>query len=165
MSVSNLSVADCIVACHQAFNSKNFKELNPHLTVAQTQQLKSTPIFWPTVPVLSPYAATKVDGYSQIRFEGVKYFIHRVAFKAHHGIDPPASDVSHRVYLGDLTTRYVESSTLRCAEYANIVLQKFQSASPLFRTQRSQSDSKGLSHSNGKACLGLGAWSGTGGLE
>ena len=105
MSVRDLTAAQCIQAVHQCINSRDFRHHNPHLTPVDLQLLTSTPPIWPGKPVFSPYAMTH-DGYSQIRFGGIKYLMHCVAFKSYYGINPQLSDVSHTLYIGGRTSRY-----------------------------------------------------------
>jgi len=104
-AVSHLSVPDCEAALHQSFNYKYFELLNLHLNQPEFQGLRASPIRWPAKPVFAAYADVH-DGYSQVRYQGTKYYVHSIAFKYHFGIEPPAGlDVSHRMYCGDLTSR------------------------------------------------------------
>ena len=108
MSVNTLSVQDCIFAVHQAINSPNFTPQNPHLTLAEAALLRQNPPVWPiNKPVFSPYITTH-DNYSQIRYNNTKYLIHRISYRSFYGnIIPPNHDVSHTLFLGDRTARYV----------------------------------------------------------
>lgn len=107
MSVSQLTLPQCVQAVHQCIQSRDFRLHNPHLSPAELQALASNPPVWPgTKPVFSPYATTH-DGYSQIRFQGTKFLMHTVAFKAFYQIDPQFSDVSHTLYLGAKTSQSV----------------------------------------------------------
>lgn len=101
--VNSLIILDCLSALRQAFSSINFRRHNPHLSPAEVAGLFATPIVWPVKPVFSPYASTH-DFYTQLRYNGVKYLLHRVALRCFLGGDLTAGlDCSHIMHLGDIT--------------------------------------------------------------
>ena len=102
-NVNDLTILECNSALRQAFTSPNFRRNNPHLLAAEFAGLLSTPIVWPLKPVFSPYASTH-DFYTQIRYSGTKYLLHRLSLRAHLA-RPLAADLdcSHIMHLCDIT--------------------------------------------------------------
>jgi len=79
------------------------------------------PIAWPPKPVFSPYAPTH-HHYSQIRFGGPKYLIHRVSLRLYLGQDlSGALDCSHILHLGEVTERNINPQHI--VEETNIMNQ------------------------------------------
>lgn len=103
--VNNLNFGDCRAAVQQVFNSANFVRYNPHLSPAERFALTQDPVRWPLKPVFSPFATTH-HGYSQVRFSGTKYLVHRLSLRLFHGRDV-GSDVSHTLHLGPETGRNI----------------------------------------------------------
>jgi len=128
-NVNDLTILECNSALRQAFSSNNFRRNNPHLTAAAFAGLFSTPIVWPLKPVFSPYASTH-DFYTQIRYSGIKYLLHRLSLRAFLA-RPLAADLdcSHIMHLGDITgknfnplhvieeTNFQNQSRKACAAY------------------------------------------------
>jgi hypothetical protein len=110
MSVLNLSPAQLLEAVKQIQSSTGFASANPHLTPHEMERLQRSPPQWPASPVFSPFATTH-DGYSQVRYKGTKYIIHRLTYQQHWGDLDLSMDISHTLYLGDRTTRLETSPT------------------------------------------------------
>ena len=104
-NVNNLSLRECHLALQQCFSGTQFRQNNPHLNHHEIRSLQSDPISWPVKPVFSPYAQTH-DGYSQIRFNSIKYLIHKVAHRAFIQQELHL-DSSHCLHLGVHTGRQV----------------------------------------------------------
>jgi len=105
--VNALNFGQCFDALAQMFNSNNFRSCNPHLNLHEIQGLHQNPIQWPEKPVFSPYAPTH-GPYSQVRFQNVKYLVHRVSLRLFLGQELRAGlDCSHVLFLGDNTGRNV----------------------------------------------------------
>jgi hypothetical protein len=113
-------------ACRQIFQNARFDQVNHHLTNAELQALKGAQMQWPqTKPVFSPFADVH-DGYSQseswylrqapavltapaVRYKGTKYYCHRLTHFHHTGVPVPVDkDISHTLYCGSMTSRYIE---------------------------------------------------------
>ena len=88
---------------HQMVRSSGFGEANPHLSAGDVARLRLGRPVWPDCPVYSPYAVTH-DGYSQIRYNNIKYLMHRVTYKSHYGQLSADLEVSHLLWLGLLRT-------------------------------------------------------------
>jgi len=106
MSVESLTAAQLHAAVAQITSAPNFAAANPHLSALEIVNIRQS--VWPRQkPVFTPYAVTH-SGYSQIRFEGIKYLIHRITLQSLFGTLTSASDeLSHVVYLGRVTSSYV----------------------------------------------------------
>lgn len=103
--VNTLSLAQCHQALLQLFASPRFREFNPHLSLPELRDLRQLPIVWPEKPVFSPYDTTH-DHYSQVRFAGVKYLVHRISLRLL--LERPLVDeCSHILHLGIATGRSV----------------------------------------------------------
>jgi hypothetical protein len=78
-------------ALYQALCNPNLPASNPHLTTQELDLLRSIPPIFPIdKPVFSPYKPTKKAGqYTQVRYQGRKYYIHRIACAYKHGPAPP----------------------------------------------------------------------------
>lgn len=99
-NVSSLNQAQCLAAVAQLARSPNFVKENPHLAPAEVSNLRLPEPDWPqNKPVFSPYKPTK-SGYSQIRYGGTKYLLHRVAFKSYYGDFDDRLDISHTLFVG-----------------------------------------------------------------
>ena len=104
MSVNSLSQLEAIEAIHIMVRNINFAKVNEHLSMTEILGLKTKIIIWPNCPVFSPYAVTH-NGYSQVRYQGKKYLVHRIAYRSYVDIPiPDEMDISHTVYLGDNTS-------------------------------------------------------------
>lgn len=120
-NVNDLTILECISALRQAFLSVNFRRNNPHLSSAEFAGLLSTPIVWPLKPVFSPYSETH-DSYTQIRYRGTKYLLHRLSLRAHLEKSLAAGlDCSHIMHLGDITGK--NFNPLHIVEETNILNQ------------------------------------------
>jgi hypothetical protein len=86
-------------ALKQAAASTNFRDRNPHLTELEVRTIIADGVFPIGKPVFSPYRPAKQgSNYSQVRYEGVKYYLHRVAAIARYGMPPDgAMEASHRI--------------------------------------------------------------------
>lgn len=100
---NSLSFDDCYLALQQAFSATNFSVFNPHLSAAERLALRQNPIQWPAKPVFSPYSTTH-NQYSQIRFKGTKFLIHRLSVRL-FSLGAVGLDCSHTMHLGKATGR------------------------------------------------------------
>lgn len=130
MAVESLSRAALDAALVQLTASEGFRPANRHLSAAQIAGIAVGQ--WPNVPVFTPYANTH-HGYSQskvlpspspqivrllgspltvltfiVRLSGTKYLTHRVTYQQFFGDLQRRMDISHILYLGKNTARYVE---------------------------------------------------------
>ena len=125
MAVHLLEPASLAGAVRQLVTCKDFRAKNQHLSMREYRALLSSPPVWPESPVFSPYAATHGE-YSQskhplklqsiqrtnqqywvVRIGGTKYLVHRVTYAAYNGGIIAGEDVSHIMYIGARTARYV----------------------------------------------------------
>ncbi|KAK4908286.1 hypothetical protein LTR66_017577 [Elasticomyces elasticus] len=117
MSVNSLVPDELRAAVAQIVNSSRFVAANPHLTKGEVASIQRD-LDWPALkPVFSPFAQTH-DGYSQVRFKGVKYLCHRLTFAEYNDGTPigVGEDISHTCYVGpQLTARNINPIQL-CAE-------------------------------------------------
>jgi hypothetical protein len=112
MSVNDLTNEELAQAMKQAIKNPQFKIKNSYFGSWATADIVRSIVDneeLPDVPLFSPYAPTKLGGYSQIRFEGdqIKYSMHRVASAWMYGSFSDGEDCSHRVYIGASTARCV----------------------------------------------------------
>jgi hypothetical protein len=124
MSVFNLSIQDLQNAVRQLVATPGFRPANTHLTATEINSIGAG--VWPVdKPVFTPYACTH-HGYSQsktsleylspyantlVRYNGVKYLLHRVTYQSAHQDLHQNMDISHILYLGRNTARYIHYQT------------------------------------------------------
>jgi len=102
-SVNSLTQAQCVAAIQEELRKKSFPTFNPHLTQVEINNLRLEIPIWPDAPVFSPLVPAGHD-YTQKRINGVKYYLHAIAYRAHTGKliphDNDTSDqVSHRRWI------------------------------------------------------------------
>ncbi|KAK8177396.1 hypothetical protein IWX90DRAFT_420914, partial [Phyllosticta citrichinensis] len=102
---------------HGSETRQKFEDRNPHLTHAERQALYNSgtnlnqPISWPIgKPVFAPFKIIKDSGYTQRRYQNVKYGTHRVTFADYYG-NQHGSDISHTLYCGKGGSNHDQPST------------------------------------------------------
>jgi len=97
---ANVDVETFKVNLKAMFAHSNFTSFNLHLSRTEMHELANNYIFPQLKPVFSPYAATKNKAaYTQVRINGTKHYVHRVALHCFQGPPPNESstEASHRV--------------------------------------------------------------------
>ena len=83
-----LTRAETRAALVQTIRSPNFAEYNVHLTHEEMRGVRALPPRFPMdKPVFAPYALTG-NGYCQVKVNGRKFYVHRVACAWRHGAPP-----------------------------------------------------------------------------